>query len=220
MVISDDSLSFEKRANLETRSPNAIDFQRREKRLTERSTDGSEIDRDGARMTVHPPWTRRWKNSRPRDVAEADWKIIRAAASRGRARRGERGRSKLLLHFWSNAREPFNLDSSRESARSIREFRSPRRRVPRVRLTPLLLLSLSLSSPRPLPSRRFPRLGNSTVRDPMKSLSLSLSLSLLVPRPSFPFVDVILENNALRARAGQARPPRNRRPRPRGSLGG
>jgi len=32
------SLSFENRANLETRSPSAIDFQRREKRLTERQT--------------------------------------------------------------------------------------------------------------------------------------------------------------------------------------
>lgn len=120
-----------------------------------------------------------------------------------------RGRLKLLLHFWSNAREPFNLDSSRESesARSIREFRSPRRRVPRVRLTPYS--STHPSPPCPvsvvhLP--RFPRLGNSTVRDPMESLSLSL---LVLRSPVV--VDVILENNALPSRA-RHRFQRNRRP--------
>lgn len=50
------------------------------------------------------------------------------------------------------------------SARSIREFRSPRRRVPGDRLD-----STSRT--------HFPQLGNSTVRDPMEYLSAFLPFS-------------------------------------------
>lgn len=112
------------------------------------------------------------------------------------------------------AREPFNPDSGvHGSARSIREFRSPRRRVPRVRLA---------SACRP----RFARLGNSTVRDPMEYPSLSLPRTPL-PRASLffpggkrervprlaPDVHVISGNNALPSMACGPGVPEKTRPR-------